>query len=82
MMSLHAVAVDTVTAHGETRQLVSLQQDSPVSLFILVQQTPGREMSAITTGHCVGWQVETTDHEMIPRQVGVSGAVRESAGYR
>jgi len=30
----------------------------------------------------VAWQVETIDHEMILRQVGVSGAVRESAGYR
>ena len=30
----------------------------------------------------VAWQVETTDHEMTLRQVGVSGAVWESAGYR
>jgi hypothetical protein len=29
--------------------------------------------------YCVAWQVETTDHEMIPRHLGVSGAVRESA---
>ena len=60
--------------------MVSLQ-----SLYLGQQALDGiceSGSSSITTPHCAAWQVETTEHEMIPRQVGVSGAVRKSASCR
>jgi len=59
MMSLHAVvvAVDTVRAQGETRQLVSLQQISRLFVYFSVANAlEGRcdsGSSSIRTGQCI-----------------------------